>query len=257
MEKNYKKNIEAKMKLEENKTCADCNQKNPRWVSCKYGIFICLECAGLHRSLGINYDIIKSSTLDQWNKESYLPIKYGGNSKFHAYLQANSIKITNILDKYKNNVVIQYSIDLINEIKNETGIDLSHTNIGINFSQKVNTSNDNFISHTTSLTSPNYTYKTNNDYKKDYLTSAKIIGSNIKNKLMQYSPKIMDISSNTMNKIAGMSTILLKKTKEIKDKTFDISSKIVSNTNNSPQLTSKVNLNTKYYNMKKESKDWT
>lgn len=74
---------------------------------------------------------------------------------------------------------------------------------------------------------------------------------------MQYSPKIMDISSNTMNKIAGMSTILLKKTKEIKDKTFDISSKIVSNTNNSPQLTSKVNLNTKYYNMKKESKDWT
>lgn len=161
------------------------------------------------------------------------------------------------MDKYKNNVVIQYSIDLINEIKNETGIDLSHTNIGINFSQKVNTSNDNFISHTTSLASPSYTYKTNNDYKKDYLTSAKIIGSNIKNKLMQYSPKIMDISSNTMNKIAGMSTILLKKTKEIKDKTFDISSKIVSNTNNSPQLTSKVNLNTKYYNMKKESKDWT
>lgn len=255
MEKNYKKNIEAKMKLEENKTCADCNQKNPRWVSCKYGIFICLECAGLHRSLGTNYDIIKSSTLDLWNKESYLPIKYGGNSKFHAYLQTNNIKIMNVLDKYKNNTVIQYSNNLINKIKNETGIDLSNTNVNISSIKKVNISNDNFISHITP--SPTSIYKTNIDYKKDYLTSAKMIGSNIKNKLMQYSPKIMDISSNTMNKIAGMSTVLLKKTKEIKDKTFDISSKIVSSTNNSPRLVSKVNLNTKHYNIKKESKDWT
>lgn len=38
--------------LPENKVCADCSSRIPQWASCSYGTYICLECSGIHRSLG-------------------------------------------------------------------------------------------------------------------------------------------------------------------------------------------------------------
>lgn len=32
--------------------CADCPTKQPRWASSKLGVFICIECSGIHRNLG-------------------------------------------------------------------------------------------------------------------------------------------------------------------------------------------------------------
>lgn len=39
-------------KLPSNSRCIDCNDPNPNWVSLNFGCFICLNCAGFHRSLG-------------------------------------------------------------------------------------------------------------------------------------------------------------------------------------------------------------
>jgi Arf-GAP/SH3 domain/ANK repeat/PH domain-containing protein len=48
-----------------NKTCADCNSEiKVDWVSINLGIIICIECSGIHRSLGTHITKVRSLTLD-------------------------------------------------------------------------------------------------------------------------------------------------------------------------------------------------
>lgn len=51
-----------------NNVCADCRVTNPRWASWDRGIFLCVQCAGLHRKLGTHLTKVKSLTLDTWTK---------------------------------------------------------------------------------------------------------------------------------------------------------------------------------------------
>lgn len=48
-----------------NKNCADCNSESKvEWVSINLGIVLCIECSGIHRSLGTHISKIRSLTLD-------------------------------------------------------------------------------------------------------------------------------------------------------------------------------------------------
>ncbi|MDP2437583.1 MAG: hypothetical protein Q8P67_17710, partial [archaeon] len=47
-------------------TCADCREANPVWASINLGITICIECSGIHRSLGVHISKVRSLTLDDW-----------------------------------------------------------------------------------------------------------------------------------------------------------------------------------------------
>jgi stromal membrane-associated protein len=49
---NHTKILKELMAKPENKTCADCRKKDPRWASWNLGIFICIQCSGIHRSMG-------------------------------------------------------------------------------------------------------------------------------------------------------------------------------------------------------------
>lgn len=49
----------VKMVLEENNTCADCGKSKPDWVSLNLGILVCLECSGVHRSLGVHVSKVR------------------------------------------------------------------------------------------------------------------------------------------------------------------------------------------------------
>jgi hypothetical protein len=67
-----------------NKKCADCNKSNPTWASTNLGCFMCLECSGIHRAIGVHITKIKSITLDKWHPHEVEFMRSMGNYKHNA-----------------------------------------------------------------------------------------------------------------------------------------------------------------------------
>ncbi|XP_071623763.1 stromal membrane-associated protein 2 isoform X2 [Heliangelus exortis] len=108
---------------EENKYCADCQAKGPRWASWNIGVFICIRCAGIHRNLGVHISRVKSVNLDQWTQEQIQCVQEMGNGKanrlYEAYLpenfrrpQTDQAVESFIRDKYEKKKYMDRSIDI-------------------------------------------------------------------------------------------------------------------------------------------------
>ncbi|XP_029023080.1 stromal membrane-associated protein 2 isoform X2 [Betta splendens] len=80
--------LNSLLALEENKYCADCESKGPRWASWNLGIFICIRCAGIHRNLGVHISKVKSVNLDQWTQEQVQCVQEMGNAKARRLYEA-------------------------------------------------------------------------------------------------------------------------------------------------------------------------
>nr|AET50554.1 hypothetical protein [Eimeria tenella] len=64
-----------------NKRCLECDAPEPQWCALSYGAFVCLNCSGLHRGLGVHLSFVRSSTMDAWQPQQLKLMECGGNSK--------------------------------------------------------------------------------------------------------------------------------------------------------------------------------
>ncbi|KAL6101581.1 smap1 [Pungitius sinensis] len=69
------------LREDDNKLCADCEAKGPRWASWNLGVFMCIRCAGIHRNLGVHISRVKSVNLDQWTPEQIQSMVDMGNNR--------------------------------------------------------------------------------------------------------------------------------------------------------------------------------
>jgi len=64
-----------------NQFCADCGMPEPRWASVNLGVFVCIECSGIHRHLGVEHSRVRSLELDSWDQHSIQKMASMGNRR--------------------------------------------------------------------------------------------------------------------------------------------------------------------------------
>uniref|UniRef100_A0A672S6Q3 Arf-GAP with coiled-coil, ANK repeat and PH domain-containing protein n=1 Tax=Sinocyclocheilus grahami TaxID=75366 RepID=A0A672S6Q3_SINGR len=61
--------LQRVMAIGGNSSCCDCGQPEPCWASINLSITLCIQCSGIHRSLGVHFSKVRSLTLDSWEPE--------------------------------------------------------------------------------------------------------------------------------------------------------------------------------------------
>lgn len=74
-------------RLPGNSFCVDCGKKQPEWASISLGVFLCINCAGEHRGLGVFKSKVRSITMDSWSHVQLRHLLLGGNRKFKQYFR--------------------------------------------------------------------------------------------------------------------------------------------------------------------------
>ncbi|XP_036985109.2 arf-GAP with coiled-coil, ANK repeat and PH domain-containing protein 1 [Artibeus jamaicensis] len=79
-----------------NAQCCDCREPAPEWASINLGVTLCIQCSGIHRSLGVHFSKVRSLTLDSWEPELVkLMCELGNvviNQIYEARVEAMAVK---------------------------------------------------------------------------------------------------------------------------------------------------------------------
>ena len=120
MESFANSDINEIMKIEGNNKCIDCNAENPTFASTNNAVFLCENCANIHKRLGTNISIIKSLNNDEFTPEEISILKIGGNKRFNDFVKEYGIKEDQNKEfKYHLKLAEYYRLLLLTEINKE------------------------------------------------------------------------------------------------------------------------------------------
>ncbi|RQM24899.1 hypothetical protein B5M09_000060 [Aphanomyces astaci] len=108
----------AQRSVAANKMCFDCERRSPMWATVSFGTFMCLDCSGYHRRMGVHVSFVRSTDMDEWTEEQLLLMQLGGNSEARKFFKQHGVSdMMNIDEKYKSKAATLYKAQLSKKVQ--------------------------------------------------------------------------------------------------------------------------------------------